>query len=324
MLDKIKLKNTDLDVSRVCLGTNMFGTAVAQDKADAILDRFVELGGNFLDTARSYGDWIPDAPKGASERAIGDWLKRRGSRDGIVIATKGCMVDLRVGDWRNRVTPEDLASDLGESLEHLGIATIDLYWLHADNPEAPVAAIIDALIGHQKAGRIRYFGASNWTPDRIGEAQAYARSIGHQGFVAVQPFWGLAKPNEDNRTALGYGPYYESGFAAVHADLPMIPYSSQSRGYFTKVEKGGEESLSDDLRQMYADKANPARLKAAQAIAKNHGASTNDITLAYLVNQPLTTIPIIGASSTDQLAESVAAASIKLTPAELAQLSVTG
>lgn len=323
MLDKVKLKNTDMDVSRVCLGTNMFGTAVPQDKADSILDRFVELGGNFLDSARSYGDWIPDAPKGASERAIGDWLKRRG-RDGIVIATKGCMVDLRVGDWRNRVTPDDLASDLGESLDHLGIATIDLYWLHADNPEAPVETIIDALIGHQKAGRIRYFGASNWTPDRIGQAQAYAKSIGHQGFVAAQPFWGLAKPNEENRAALGYGPYYESGFAAVHGDLPMIPYSSQSRGYFSKVEAGGVESLRDDLRQMYDDKANPARLKAAQAIAQRHGASTNDIVLAYLVNQPQLTIPIIGASSIEQLAESIAAAKIKLSAAELAELSVAG
>lgn len=323
MLDKVKLKNTDLNVSRVCLGTNMFGTAAPQDKADAILDRFVELGGNFLDSARSYGDWIPDAPKGASERAIGDWLKRR-SRDGLVIATKGCMVDLRVGDWRNRVTPDDLASDLGESLEHLGITTIDLYWLHADNPEAPVQTIIDALIGHQKAGRIRHFGASNWTPDRIAEAQAYAKSIGHQGFVAVQPFWGLAKPNEANRAALGYGPYYESGFAAVHNDLPMIPYSSQSRGWFSKVEAGGEESLRDDLRQMYDDKANPARLKAAQAIAKQHGVDTNAIVLAYLVNQPLQTIPIIGASSPEQLAESVAAVKIRLTPAELAELSVNG
>lgn len=323
MLDRTKLKNTDFEVSRLCLGTNMFGTAVPQDKADAILDRFVELGGNFLDSARSYGDWVPEAPKGASERTVGDWLRRHG-RDGIVVATKGCMVDMRAGDWRNRVTPEDLASDLGESLEHLGISTIDIYWLHADNPEAPVEPIVDVLIGHQKAGRIRYFGASNWTPDRIEKAQAYAKSIGHQGFAAVQPFWGLAKPNEQNRVPLGYGPYYESGFAAIHGDLPMIPYSSQSRGYFSKVEAGGVDSLADDLRQIYDDKANPARLKAAQAVAQRHGVSTNDVVLAYLVNQPLQTVPIIGASSPDQLSASIAAASIRLTPAELAELSVTG
>ncbi|ARS27513.1 aldo/keto reductase [Sphingomonas sp. KC8] len=322
MLDKVTLNHSDLQVSRVCYGTNMFGTAIEQGAADAILDRFVELGGNFLDSARSYGDWIPTAPKGASERAIGDWLKRRGRGD-MIIATKGCMVDLRVGDWRNRCTPDDLASDLAESLDHLGLDTIDLYWLHADNPEAPVATIIDALIGHQKAGRIRYFGASNWSPERIAEAQAYARSIGHQGFIAVQPYWGLAKPNAEGQAAQGYGQYYEDGFASVHGDLTMIPYSSQSRGFFVKIEADGEEGLRGDLKQMYVNDTNRARLKAAQAIAKRHGVSTNDIALAYLVNQPLPTIPILGASSPAQLAESVAAVAIKLSPAELAELSVT-
>ncbi|SNT18654.1 Predicted oxidoreductase [Sphingomonas laterariae] len=322
MLDKAKLAHTDLTVSQLCYGTNMFGTAIQQDAADAILDRFVALGGNFLDSARSYGDWIPDAPKGASERTIGDWLKRRG-RDGMVIATKGCMVDLRVGDWRNRVTPEDLASDLGESLDHLGIATIDLYWLHADNPEAPVQTIIDALIGHQKAGRIRYFGASNWSPERIAEAQACARSIGHQGFVAVQPYWGLAKPNPEGQAAQGYGQYYEDGFAAVHGDLTMIPYSSQSRGFFAKIEAAGEDGLRGDLKQMYLSDTNRARLAAAQALAKQHGVSTNDIALAYLVNQPLPTLPIVGASSPAQIEEAVAATRIKLSAAELKALDVT-
>ncbi|WP_380874356.1 hypothetical protein ACFB49_47450 [Sphingomonas sp. DBB INV C78] len=322
MLDKVKLNHTDLDVSRLCYGTNMFGTAIDQNAADAILDRFVELGGNFIDTARGYGDWVPDVPKGASERTIGDWLKRRG-RDGIVVATKGCMVDLRVGDWRNRVTPEDLESDLTESLDHLGLATIDLYWLHADNPQAPVQPIIDALIGHQKAGRIRYFGASNWSPERIQAAQVYAKSIGHQGFVAVQPYWGLAKPNPEGQAAQGYGQYYEDGFAAVHGDLTMIPYSSQSRGFFAKIEASGEADLRGDLAQMYLNDTNRARLAAARAVAKRHGVSTNDVALAYLVNQPLPTVPIVGASSPAQIAEAVAAAKITLSPAELAELDVT-
>ncbi len=318
MLSKVKLKNTDLNVSNLCYGTNQLGTAYDQAASNALLDQFVSYGGNFIDTARSYGDWIPTAPKGASERAIGAWLKGKNRAD-FVIATKGAMVDMRVGDWRNRVTPDDIASDLGESLDHLGVKTIDLYWLHADNPQAPVGPIVDALIGHQKDGKIRYFGASNWTPGRIKEAQAYAKSKGHQGFVAVQPFWGLAVPNPEGAAAAGYGAYYEDGFAAIHGDLPMIPYSGQSRGFFSKLA-AGEDKLDDGMKSMYLNDGNRAKLKAVQAVAQKHGASINDVVLAYLINQPNQTIPIIGAFRKEQLEETVKAVNLKLSADEVKAL----
>ena len=256
MLKKVNLPGTDLQVSQLCYGTNMLGTAIDQPGANAILDRFTALGGNFLDTARSYGDWIPDAPAGASERAIGAWLKGK-NRDDVVIATKGAQVDMRSGDYRNRVTPEDIASDLAESLDHLGIDTIDLYWLHADNPQAPVGPIMDALFAHQDAGKIRYIGASNWTPERIREANAYAASKGRQGFVASQTFWGLAAPEREASTAQGYQLYYEDGYQDIHAEgVTMIPYSAQSGGYFTKLAAGGEAALPDFLKARYANPVN--------------------------------------------------------------------
>ncbi len=319
MLSKVTIANTDLSVSQLCYGTNMLGTAVDQDRANAILDTFAEAGGNFIDSARMYGDWVPDIPAGASERAIGAWLKTR-SREGIVIATKGGGVDMRAGDWRNRVTPEDIATDIGESLAHLGVATIDLYWLHADNPEAPVESLIDALIDHQAAGRIRYFGASNWTADRVRAANAYASSIGRQGFVAVQPFWGLAVPNKANAEAQGYQLHYEGNFEALHAGgMPIIPYAGQSGGYFAKLDEN-PDSLGDALKARYDNPVNVARLAAVRALAEEKGFSVNEIALAYLVNQPHQTIPIIGATRPEQIAESVKAVDVKLTPAELARL----
>jgi aryl-alcohol dehydrogenase-like predicted oxidoreductase len=319
MLSKLTLNNSDLSVSQLCYGTNMLGTAIDQGRANTILDRFAELGGNFIDTARSYGDWIPDVPAGPSERAIGAWLKRRNRAD-FVIATKGGLFDMRAGDWRNRCTPEDVAQDLSESLDHLGIDSIDLYWLHADNPEAPVQPIIDALLEHQTAGRIRYFGASNWAPNRIREANAYARSIGKQGFVALQPFWGLAAPDRPAAAAQGYQLYYEDGYEALHAEgLPIIPYAAQSGGYFTKLAKG-EDAVPEALKARYDNPVNAARFKAVQALAASHGVSINEIVLAYLISQPYQTVPIFGGSSPEQIEESVKAASLKLTPKELAQL----
>lgn len=320
MLSKIKLPKTELSVSQLCYGTNMFGTVVDQGRANEILDTFVELGGNFIDTARSYGDWIPDAPTGASERTIGAWLKGR-NRGDVVIATKGCFMDLRAGDWRNRVTPEDLKKDVSESLDHLGIDTIDLYWLHADNPEAPVQAIIDALIEQQQAGRIRYFGASNWTPERVREANAYAASIGHDGFVACQPFWGLALPNRENAAQQGYLYYYEDGFQSLHEEgLPIIPYSAQSGGYFTKRAAGGLDAVPEGLRARHDHPGNEARLKAVQELANKHGVSINEIVLSYLTSQPNLTVPIFGGSRPEQIRESVKAVALKLTPEELSQL----
>ncbi len=320
MLAKAKLAKTDLTVSQLCYGTNMLGTAVDQSTANAILDTFAELGGNFIDTARSYGDWIPDAPSGASERAIGAWLKGK-NRSDFVIATKGCMVDMRAGDWRNRVTPADLNQDINESLSHLGIDTIDLYWLHADNPEAPVQPIIDALIEHQKAGRIRYFGASNWTAERVREANAYAASIGHDGFVACQPFWGLAVPNRENAAQQGYLYYYEDGFQSLHAEgMPIIPYSAQSGGYFTKRDAGGLDAVPEGLRARHDHPANDVRLKAVQELAKKHGVTINEIVLSYLTSQPNRTIPIFGGSRPEQIRESVKAVALKLTADELKQL----
>jgi aryl-alcohol dehydrogenase-like predicted oxidoreductase len=320
MLSKVNLNKTPLSVSRLCYGTNMFGTVLGQERANELLDTFVAAGGNFIDTARSYGDWVPNVPKGASERTIGAWLARR-SREGLVIATKGAFFDLRAGNWAPRVNPQGIATDINESLEHLQLDHIDLWWLHADDPAQPVEPIIDALISQQQSGRIRYFGASNWSVARINAAQSYAKSIGHDGFVAIQPFWGLAVPNRDAAMAQGYGPYYDDGYAPVHASgLPMIPYSGQSRGFFTKLASGGEKNLPEHLAAMYLNETNRKRAKAVEVLAARRGVAVNEIVLAYLLSQPLPTLPIIGASSPRQISESLKAADIKLTAAELEQL----
>ena len=317
MLSKVTLANTDLQVSQLCYGTNMLGWNLDQDRSNAILDKFAALGGNFVDSARSYGDWMPDAPKGASERAIGAWLKTQ-KREDVVVATKGGFFDMRVGDYRNRVNPTDIASDLNESLDHLGVDAIDLYWLHMDNPETPVAELIDFLNEQKAAGKIRWFGASNWTADRVLEANAYAKANGKTGFAAVEPFWGLAKPNEGNAMQQGYQLYFEDhGAALKDAGVAIIPYCAQSRGYFSMLEKG---DVAEALQGFYDNPANEGRFAAAKSVAQRHGVTVAEVVLAYLINQPGQVIPIFGASSPERVEESVKAASLKLSADELAEL----
>lgn len=317
MLKKVTLGHTDLTVSRLCYGTNMLGWMLDQGKSNAILDTFAGLGGNFIDTARSYGDWMPDAPVGASERAVGAWLKMQ-KRDDFVIATKGGFFDMRVGDYRNRVTPDDVAADLAQSLDHLGIDTIDLYFLHMDNPESPVEPIIDALIAHREAGRIRHFAASNWAAERIRAANAYAASIGKEGFVASETFWGLAVPDAAAAAQQGYQHYYEGEYEDLHAGgLPIVAYAAQSGGYFTKLASG---SVGEQLAARYANPANERRFTIVQSLAEKHGVSINEIALAYLMSQPNQTIAIFGGSSPEQVRDSAKADALTLNAEEMAAL----
>lgn len=321
MLNKITLPNTELVVSQLCLGTNMFGTALDNARAAEILDAFFAAGGNFLDTACSYGDWVPSAPRGASESALGELLAKR-KRSDYVIATKGCEFDCRAGDFALRVTPELLAADLYKSLERLRVDTIDLYWLHRDDPSRPVEVIVDALINQQQTGRIRHFGCSNWSVERIEAAQAYARSLNHEGFVACQPMWGLAEPDRTAMMTYAPGGHYEHGYRAIHeSGVTMIPYSPQSRGFFSKLAAGAtKDTLGADIAALYLHADNLRKLPVIERIATQHGASINDVVLAYLTSQPLPTIPIIGCSRVEQLQESVKACALRLGPDELQQL----
>jgi aryl-alcohol dehydrogenase-like predicted oxidoreductase len=314
----VPIARTDLAPGAISLGTNMFGSALDEATAGAVLDAFLAAGGTLIDTAHSYGDWIPGIPRGASECALGRLLAGR-ARGSYLIATKGCEFDYRAGDYALRVTPAHLAADLEGSLRNLGVDCIDLYWLHRDDPSRPVGEILDALVAHQQAGRIRWFGCSNWSPARIAEAAAYAASIGHAGFVACQPMWGLAVPDPAAQARFAPGGYYEDGYRALHAaGLAMIPYSGQSRGYFSKIDGGAE--LPADIAALYDHDGNRRKLPLLRELAARHGTDVNGIVLAYLCSQPLPTIPIIGAGSVAQLRASLAATAVTLTGAELQQL----
>lgn len=161
----IQLNDTDLNVSRICLGTAGFGDKTDQEKSFEILDDFVRAGGNFIDTANVYCKWL-EGHGNCSEQIIGRWLKARGARGKVIVATKGAHYSFE-NPGRSRVNREDIRADLDESLRTLGTEVIDFYWLHRDDPEKPVEEIVNILEEMQKEGRIRYFGFSNYRTDRL-------------------------------------------------------------------------------------------------------------------------------------------------------------
>ncbi|MBO9610544.1 MAG: aldo/keto reductase [Paenibacillaceae bacterium] len=319
-MKQLLLPGTSLDVSRIALGTVPLGTALDDAASFRMIDTYVERGGNLLDTAAVYANWINPEPS-ASEKAIGRWLKRRGGARGIVISTKGGHPPLGAMQ-QSRLSEADIAADVHDSLRHLGVDAIDLYWLHRDDANRPAGEIVETMNKLVKAGHIRYFGCSNWRPERIAEAQAYARERGLQPFGGSQILWNLAAINPGSigdKTLVtmdeaAYGYYLEAGMA-------VFAYTSQAQGVFSKLAAGGPDSLKEGTRRVYYNDTTLARLERAQRLAARHNVPVSAIVLGSLTNRPFPTVPIIGPASVEQLEQSLEGADIVLTPEELRSLT---
>jgi aryl-alcohol dehydrogenase-like predicted oxidoreductase len=311
-MEYVRLPGSELNPSAICLGTSMLGSAVGREDAFRLLDRFVGEGGNFLDTALVYADWLT-GEKSVSEKTIGAWMRERGNRGEVLVATKGAHPDLAMMHI-SRVTPADIALDIERSLRHLQTDWIDLYWLHRDDPSVPVAELIDVLEEHVRRGNIRAYGCSNWRCGRIGEARQYSARRGYQGFVASQNRWSLAEtPPPGDKTMVAMDEREEE----YHREtgLPAIPYSSQAGGFFSG--KYRPETLQKDaetirkLRPLCTER-NIRRLEKVLAIAAESGRTGTQVALAYLRSQPFPVIPIVGCRTMEQLEDSLGAGDFRL------------
>jgi aryl-alcohol dehydrogenase-like predicted oxidoreductase len=309
---RVTLPGTDLEVSRICLGTDTLGSTVDRDASFGLLDAYAAAGGTFLDTAHVYADWVA-GERHRSEKTIGQWLRASGLRDRMVIATKGGHPDL--ADMSTpRLSPAEIVADLDGSLECLGVDRIDLYWLHRDDSRQPVDRIVDTLDQQVRAGKIRYFGCSNWQPHRIRQAHDYAVAHGRRSFVASQVFWSLAVPNAGvfgDDIAIMDGAAY--AFYAA-AGMAVVAFTAQARGFFARADAVGVDLLKPELRRDFENDENVARLARARRLARDLGSSITAIVLAYIASRPLTAIPIIGPKTVEQLRESLAEPDLVLTP----------
>ncbi|MCC6897028.1 MAG: aldo/keto reductase [Anaerolineae bacterium] len=315
----VTIPQTELKVSQICLGSADFGASIPRKETFALLDAFVAAGGNFIDTAHVYSDWIPNT-KSTSEKTIGYWLRDSGMRQDVVIGTKGAH-PLLTSMNQSRLSPEDIQTDVEESLEYLQTGHIDLYWLHRDDTAIPVGEIIDALNEQADKGRITQFGCSNWQFSRIQEALDYAARKGVQSFVGNQPLWSLAAADMNaipDKTLVGMDD--EGIVFHKRTGMAVIPYTSQAKGFFSKLDAKGADGITEGDKKVYLSEANQQRLPRVQKLAREHGVGVNEIALAYLTNQPFVTVPVIGPKNVGQLQSSLKAADVKLTSQELAYL----
>ncbi|MBV9849221.1 MAG: aldo/keto reductase [Armatimonadetes bacterium] len=308
------LPGIEKPVSVLCLGTGGMGSAQTADESFTLLDAFAERGGTFLDTAHVYADWIPGGA-GASERTVGAWLRSRDVWGRFVVGTKGGHPKLETMHL-SRLRPEDIAQDLAESLERLQTETIDLYWLHRDDPAVPVGEILSALNDHLAAGAVRAIGASNWSTVRLEEAADYAAAHGLTGFCASQIAWSLARSNEPYNAAMRTIAMDKDALRwYCAAGLRVIPYTAQASGFFAHPYDETAARFS-----AYHSPVNARRWQRAQTMARERGMSPNAVALAYLLNHPCGGAAIVGPHTGEQMEDTCRAADLALSDAELAFL----
>lgn len=295
-----KLAGLDKPVSRLVLGV-MGGGA----HGVAMADEFFAQGGNCFDTGYIYGG-------GATDRNLGAWIKLRGVREKVVILAKGAHTP--------HCNPKALSKQLLETLDRLQTDHTDLYVMHRDNPDVPVGEFVDVLNEHVKAGRIRLFGGSNWTMERLDAANAYAKSKGLQGFGVVSNNFSLARMVEapwDGCLACSepaWRPWLEK------TKCPVFSWSSQGRGFFARGNPE-DRSENDLVRCWYADD-NFKRLARARELAAKRGVEAVNIALAYVLRQPFETWALVGPANMKELSSCTSALTIELSAQELRWLNL--
>lgn len=305
----ISIKGLNKPVSVLMKGTDYFYHD-SYEKAAANMDAYLAIGGNSVDTAHIYAG-------GQSEEVIGRYMQERGNRDQIVILTKGAHHDHN----GPRVNKKDIKSDITTSFERLQTNFIDLYALHRDDPQVPAGEVIEALNEYIADGSVGAIGVSNWTWERIRDANAYAEANGLVGFSFSSPNLSLAKPNE---------PFWK-GCVSADAEtiawheaeqFPLLSWSSQARGFFTGRFTPEIRDNADLVRVFYSDE-NWQRLERAKQLAASKHVTAIQIALAYVLNQPFPTCALIGAQSAEELKSCDEGSTIQLTREELDWLDLT-
>ena len=285
-MNNIKLK--DMSLSNIVLGTDGYGERIDKKTAFSIMDLYTQNGGNVIDTARLYTN-------GTSESYVGEFIS--GIRDNLYISTK-CAHPPLSDMSHNRLNEIDIEYDIDTSLKTIGIDYIDIVWLHRDDLSVSVEPIIDIMNKMVKKGKIRYFGASNWTYQRIDEANKYADKTNQSGFIASQPLYNMATRTKvwDSTLVCLEG---EEKAKYDKSHFPVFAFSSQAKGFFEKYAQG---TLSEKAKERYL---NDNTLKTYELIKKSAQESGNTISytaLSMLIEQSnFDVFPIIGPSNVEQL-----------------------
>jgi aryl-alcohol dehydrogenase-like predicted oxidoreductase len=320
-----RLGNSGLHLFPLGLGTMQFGWTADEARSVEIMDAYFAAGGNFIDTADIYSSWAANNAGGVSEEIIGRWVKARGNRDQVVLATKvrGAM-GVNFSEGRNTIHQREglsrkwILKACEDSLKRLQTDYIDLYQVHWVDTETPIEETLSALTELVKKGYVRYIGCSNFSAWRLMQALWASDKYNLEKFVSVQPEYSLVQPTRAN---------FERELAKVCLEygIGVVPYSPLAAGFLTGKYRRGQpmpESVrAGGIGSSRMNDQNMDLIEKLIEIAANKNTSVTRVTLAWMLAQPFMTAPIIGANNTVQLEDSLGAVNISLTPDELKEIS---
>ena len=297
------IPGVDKQVSRLVMGCdNQMNLA----HASAMFDAFFEMGGTTFDTAYIYGG-------GYIEKLVGQWVRNRGVREDVVMITKGAHTPY--------CDPESLTRQLEESLERQGTDYADLYMMHRDNPDVPVGEFVDVMDEHLRAGRIRAYGGSNWTPERVDEANAYAKANGRTGFTILSNHFGLAEALDVPWAGCVHATDPQSKAWLEERGIALLPWSSQARGFFTGRAHPEDRSDAELARCYYSDE-NFERLARAEELGRERGVPATAIALAFVLHQKFPTFALFGPRTIGEMRSSTLGLGVELSAQEMAWLDL--
>lgn len=305
-----KLGSSDLQVSTLSLGGNVFGWTADEAQSFAVLDAYTAGGGNFVDTADTYSSWIPGNVGGESETILGKWFAARGNRSDVVLATK-------VGSHPEYkgLAAATIKAGAEESLRRLGTDYIDLYYTHHDDETVPVEEIITALDQLVKEGKVREIAASNISPERLRASIDFSEREGLARYVALQPHYNLVSRDT-----------YEGELqdTAAGAGLASVPYFALASGFLTGKYRPGttvDSARAGGAAQHLETERGQKVLAALDEIARERDAEIATVALAWLASRPTVVSPIASARTVEQLPALLAVQDLRLTDQELTTLT---
>jgi aryl-alcohol dehydrogenase-like predicted oxidoreductase len=305
------LGRSGLETPRLVLGGNVFGWTASGEEAFRILDRFADAGGRMIDTADVYSIWVSGHRGGESETLIGQWLKRRGGKGDMLIATK---VGMLRGEGGDKLEPERIAAAAEASLKRLGVDSIDLYYAHQDDEATPLEESLAAFDTLAKAGKVRALGASNYSGERLAEALAISERSGLARYEVVQPEYHLMSRNS-----------FEGRLqqVCIAEEIGVLPYFGLASGFLTGKYRSAADfgqSVRGDRMAKYLTARGLGVLGTLDTIAQETGATQSQIALAWLAAQPGVTAPIASARTLDQLEELIGAMTLDLSAEQIERL----
>ncbi|MFD5483569.1 aldo/keto reductase [Streptomyces hawaiiensis] len=305
-----KLGSSDLEVFPLALGGNVFGWTADEDQSFAVLDAYTAAGGNFIDTADSYSAWVEGNQGGESETVLGTWLKARGNRSDVVVATKVSQHP----EFRG-LSAATIKAAADASLRRLGTDYIDLYYTHFDQPDVPVEEIIGALDGLVKAGKVRHIAASNISAERLRASLEFSDREGLARYVALQPHYNLVSRDT-----------YEGELQdlAERTGLAAVPYFALASGFLTGKYRPGTvvESARAGSAATHLETERGQRVLAAlDEVAGAHDVPVATVALAWLAAQPTVAAPIASARTVEQLPALTGVGELTLSEAEIGRLT---